>query len=409
MIVPSIDLMDGAAVQLIEGAELELEAGDPRPIMERFRIAGEIAVIDLDAAMGEGDNTETIEDLVSMGPCRVGGGIRSVTTAKRWLDAGAERIIIGTAAEPELLKELPSDRVIAALDAYDGEVVVEGWQTRTGETIEERLSRLRPYVGGFLVTFVEREGHQDGTDLERAGALAEAAGDRDLTVAGGITTPEEIATLDEKGIDAQVGMALYEGTLHLADAIAAPLSSDRDDGLWPTVVADERGVALGLAYSDAESLRAAVDERRGIYHSRSRGLWRKGETSGAIQELLEISPDCDRDTLRFRVRQRPPGFCHEATRTCWGEWFDLGTLDSIITERAAHHPEGSYTAELLDNPSQLEAKLLEEMDEFVEATDSDHIRHEAADVLYFLQVRLAAEGLSLREVERELERRHRTE
>lgn len=407
MIVPSIDLQDGAAVQLVEGEELAIEAGDPRPILERFRLAGEVAVIDLDAARGRGDNADLVEELVARAPCRVGGGIRSVEAATRWLDAGAERIILGTAAEPDLLQQLPRERVIAALDAREGEVVVEGWTTPTGESIEERMARLAPHVGGFLVTFVEREGHQDGTDLAHAGALAEAAGDRELTVAGGITTPAEIATLDAQGIDAQVGMALYGGALHLADAIAAPLGSDRADGLWPTVVADERGRALGLAYSDAESLRVAVDERRGVYHSRSRGLWRKGETSGATQELLEAVPDCDRDTLRFRVRQRPPGFCHEGTRTCWGDRFDAGTLEAVLRSRARERPTGSYTTELLDDPARLDQKLQEEVAELVEASDRADVRHEAADVLYFLLVKLVAEDLGLTDVERELERRSR--
>lgn len=407
MIVPSIDLQDGQAVQLIEGDERAVTAGDPHPIIEQFRIAGEVAVIDLDAAMGDGDNADLVESLIGQARCRVGGGIRSVDSARRWLDAGAHRIILGTAAEPALLEQLPRERVIAALDAREGEVVVEGWQTPTGESIESRMERLRPYVGGFLVTFVEREGHQDGTDLERASSLAAAAGDCDLTVAGGITTPEEVATLDRQGVDAQVGMALYRDTLHLGDAIASVLSSDREDGLWPTVVADERGVALGLAYSDAQSIRAAVEERRGIYHSRSRGLWRKGETSGATQELLELVPDCDRDTLRARVRQRPPGFCHETTRTCWGEWFDAGALEDVLRSRRRERPEDSYTASLLDDPESLDAKLREEIDELIDAEDRAHQRHEAADVLYFLLVKLGAVDIPLREVEAELARRHR--
>ena len=102
--------------------------------------------------------------------------------------------------------------------------------------------------------------------------LARAAGDAKLTVAGGFTTPEDIAMADEAGADAQVGMALYTGHLDLGDAIAAPLKSDRPDGLWPTVVCDEHGHALGLVYSDAQSLRVAVERQVGAYHSRKRGL-----------------------------------------------------------------------------------------------------------------------------------------
>src|SRR5262249_24429162 len=159
---------------------------------------------------------------------------------------------------------------------------------RTGRSVAERMAELKDSVSVFLVTFVEREGRLEGIDLSRVEELTRLAGEKRLTVAGGVTTLEEIAAIDRLGADAQVGMALYTGRIDLADAIAAPLRSDRPDGLFPTVVVGEHGEALGLAYSDHESLRQAVARRRGVYHSRSRGLWAKGETSGAIQELLRI-------------------------------------------------------------------------------------------------------------------------
>ncbi|MCP4619045.1 MAG: phosphoribosyl-ATP diphosphatase, partial [Bradyrhizobium sp.] len=280
MIIPSIDISGGNAVQLIGGQEKALDAGDPMAVAERFAVAGPLAVIDLDAAMGTGDNGEVIEQLVGRYECRVGGGIRSIEAAERWLDAGAAQIILGTAARPELLSQLPRERVIAALDARDGEVMVEGWQTATGTGVLERMGELRDLVSGFLVTFIEVEGRMTGTQTDQVQQLVESAGTARLTVAGGVTTAEEIAAIDRLGADAQVGMALYTGMLDLADAIAAPLTSDRADGLWPTVVADEHGRALGLAFSNADSLRRAVADRQGIYHSRRRGLWIKGETSG---------------------------------------------------------------------------------------------------------------------------------
>ena len=128
MIVPSIDLQGGQTVQLVGGAEKAIDAGDPMPIAERFAIAGEIAVIDLDAAMRTGSNAALIEPLLARFACRVGGGIRDVASAVGWLDRGARKVILGTAAKPEILSQLPRERVIAALDARHGEVVVEGWQ-----------------------------------------------------------------------------------------------------------------------------------------------------------------------------------------------------------------------------------------------------------------------------------------
>jgi len=405
VIVPSIDLARGHAVQLVGGCEQALDAGDPRPIAERFARAGELAVVDLDAALGRGDNAAVAEDLCRRAACRVGGGIRDFDAARRWLDRGAAKLVIGTAARPELLRRLPRERVVVALDARDDEVVVDGWRTGTGRGIEERMRELRGLCAGFLVTFVEREGRLGGTRLDRVRALVEAAGPARVTVAGGVTTADEVAALDRLGADAQVGMALYTGALHLADALAAPLTSDRADGLWPTVVADERGVALGLAWSDAQSLRAALDEGRGIYRSRRRGTWRKGASSGDVQELLRVELDCDRDCLRFVVRQAGRGFCHRGTRTCWGADDGLGALARRLAERARCAPEGSYTRRLLADPGLLAEKLAEEAGELAEASGRQRVVEEAADVLYFTLVKLAGAGAALEDVERELDRR----
>lgn len=405
MIIPSIDLMGGQAVQLVGGKEKALDAGDPRPIAERFAVAGEIAVVDLDAALGKGDNAAVIRDLCRIAPCRVGGGIRDAESALRWLDAGATRVVLGTAAVPEVLAKLPRERAVAALDAIDGEVVIHGWRTRTGRRVEERMAELREHAGGFLVTFVETEGRMEGIDLERVRRVVEAAGGVPVTVAGGVTTAEDVAAIDHIGAEAQVGMALYTGRLTLADAVAAPLVSDRADGLWPTLVCDERGAALGLAYSDRASLAQAIETRRGVYRSRKRGTWVKGETSGAVQDLLRVDLDCDRDCLRFTVRQRGPGFCHRDTYTCFGPARGLDALERTMRARKESAPAGSYTARLFSDGALLASKLLEEARELSEAGSRDHTIAEAADVLFFTLARLARDGIALSEVEAELDRR----
>ncbi len=404
MIIPSIDLRGGQAVQLIGGETPCLEAGDPIVIAEKFRLAGEIAVVDLDAALSTGDNRAQIEALCKIARCRVGGGIRDYETALHFLDAGATGLVIGTAAEPALLKRLPKERIWAALDAKDGEVVVEGWQKSTGRGIIERIAELKPYCNGFLVTFVEREGRMGGTDLERARAIIAAAAPLRVTIAGGVTTAAEVAELDALGADAQVGMSLYTGHMQLGDAIAAPLVSDRPDGLWPTVVVDENGVALGLAYSNAASVLEAVSTRTGVYHSRKRGLWRKGETSGAVQELIAVDLDCDRDALRFTVRQSGE-FCHLNTRTCWGEDSGLPRLTRRLVERIQSAPEGSYTARLFNDPELLASKLREEARELVEAGTPEEVAQEAADVIYFTLVRAVKDGVRLEDIAKVLDQR----
>jgi len=408
MIVPSIDLQGGQAVQLVGGEALAIEAGDPAPIAKRFGMVGPLAVIDLDAAMGTGENRTIVRQLCQTHRCRVGGGIRDLDTAISWLDAGAEHIIVGTAADPDFLRQLPKDRVLVALDVRQDRVVVEGWRRSTNHTVEEQMQRLRPYVDGFLVTFVEQEGLMNGTRMDRVDALVNASGGCRLTVAGGVTTAEEIRALDRKGVDCQVGMALYSERLSLAGAVGAPLNSDRPDGLWPTIVVDEFDRALGLCYSNQESLKAALETQRGVYWSRSRGLWEKGSTSGATQELLSVALDCDRDALLFRVRQHGPGFCHLGTCSCFGNLGGLATLSRRIEERMQCAPSGSYTRRLMNDDQLLASKVVEEAHELVEATDPELVAAEAADLLYFAMVTLARKGVPLSEVSAVLDRRSKT-
>lgn len=397
--------MGGRAVQLIGGEKKEIDAGDPRPLAEKFGLIGEIAVVDLDAALGQGDNRAVIEDLLRIAPCRVGGGIRDADAALRWLDAGATRVMLGTAATPEVLGVLPRERVIAALDAKDGEVVVEGWKKRTGQQVEDRIDELKEVCGGFLLTFVEREGRMVGMDHDRVKALVERAAPARVTVAGGIANAQEVADIHAVGADCQVGMALYTGKLDLADCVAAMLKSDRPDGLWATTVCNERGGILGLVYSNKESLAESIKTGRGVYHSRRRGLWRKGETSGDFQELRRIDFDCDADALRFRVKQHGKGFCHLDQWTCFGEDGGLTGLARVIAQRAESAPVGSYTAKLLADPNLLKAKLVEEAAELGDASDKAAATHEAADLLYHAMVAMRKAGVELHDVEAELDRR----
>jgi phosphoribosyl-ATP pyrophosphohydrolase len=406
VIIPSIDISKGRTVQLVEGERLAVEAGDPIPILTRFSLIGEVAVVDIDAARGEGSNESLIADLCSRADIRVGGGIRDLDTALRWLDRGASKIIIGTAATPELLSALPTDRVIVALDSRNGQVLSHGWRQSTGSPLLDRVHELRDLCGGFLVTFVEKEGHLTGTDLDLATAVVDAAGATRVTIAGGITSVDEIGQLDRLGADAQVGMALYTGRLTLAGSLTALMTSDRPDGLWPTVVTDEHGVALGMVFSDAESLDRALETGRGVYHSRSRGLWVKGETSGATQELLAVDVDCDRDTLRFTVRQHG-GFCHTGDRTCWGSDHGVDRLNRRLRRMIPEADPNSNTARLLADPALLAAKLREEAAELATAEDPDDVAAEAADLLYFLMVKLVSSGIGLDRVEGILDRRER--
>lgn len=218
MIIPCIDLMDGRVVQLIQGREKALEGDEPLEMLRRFAAFPEIQVIDLNAAIGNGENSGIIELLASRARCRVGGGVRTADRARRLIEQGAHRVIVGTAAFTPALEEIAAavgpERVIVALDSKDGKIVVKGWREATDFTAEEVIGRLEPYCGGFLCTYVDKEGMMQGTDLDWFRRLR-AATRHELTAAGGITTLEEIRELQAMGVHAALGMAIYTGRLDL--------------------------------------------------------------------------------------------------------------------------------------------------------------------------------------------------
>lgn len=220
MIIPCIDLMDGKVVQLVQGREKALEGDSPLEMLRRFAAFPEIQVIDLNAAIGNGENSDLVELLTSRARCRVGGGVRSADRARRLLNQGAHRIIVGTAAFTPALEEIAeavgTERVIVALDSKEGKIVVKGWREATDFTAEEVIGRLETFCSGFLCTYVDKEGMMQGTDLDWFRRLR-AATKHEITAAGGITTLEEIRELQAIGVHAALGMAIYTGRLNLAD------------------------------------------------------------------------------------------------------------------------------------------------------------------------------------------------
>ena len=191
--------------------------------------------------------------------------------------------------------------------------------------------------------------------------------------------------------------------LSVAKLLMANATSDRPDGLFTTLVTDVRGVALGLVYSSEESVAESLRTGRGVYQSRKRGLWYKGESSGDVQELVSLSLDCDNDCLQFVVRQKGRGFCHLATPTCFGQYSGLSRLQKTLQSRKASAPEGSYTARLFNDSQLLKAKILEEANELCDANTKQEIAFEAADLFYFALTKCIAAGVSLEDVERNLD------
>ena len=226
MLIPSIDLMGGRIVQLVQGEKLHLAFDDFEYWIERFSKYPLIQLIDLDAAMRQGNNTALVEQICRRLPCQVGGGIGTVERARDVLNAGARRVIVGsslfkeeqgtggvnTAFAQELSTQIGAERLVAGIDARNGQIAIKGWKAQVALTPEQAIPALEPYAGAYLYTHIDGEGLMQGFPIaiaERLRALTQ----RRLIVAGGIRSQEEIDALAAIGVDCVAGMAVYTNLL----------------------------------------------------------------------------------------------------------------------------------------------------------------------------------------------------
>ncbi len=407
MLIPSIDLMNGKAVQLKQGKEKVIERDDVFELLEEFSLFGEVAIIDLDAALGTGNNKELIKKLLKIRPCRVGGGIRDFETAQDYIKSGASKIIIGTSCRQEWVKKLSKDLLIFAIDAKGDYWSTQGWQTVEKEKVLDLIPELSDHCSEFLYTQVEKEGLLEGIDKDRISEVVKCS-KVSVTVAGGITTLDDIQWFTKLGANGQIGMSIYTGKLNLIDCFMCQVDFDKLP-MIPTIVQDvDSEKVLMLAYSNRESLQKALSERKGIYWSRSRNeLWEKGLTSGSTQSLVQADIDCDGDTLLFRVKQIDNA-CHFDRYSCFASQknsFDLNRLTRLLEKRKENLPENSFTTSLFKSADFRAEKIREEAEELIEAQTEEEVRWEAADLIFFALTDALAKGVTINEITNELRSR----
>jgi phosphoribosylformimino-5-aminoimidazole carboxamide ribotide isomerase len=218
VLIPSIDLMEGKIVQLVQGESKALEFTDFEPWIQRFSNYPLVQLIDLDAAMQKGHNRHLVEQISRRLPCQIGGGIRTVEAAQAALQAGARSVILGSAlvrdGQPDqefaehLCSAIGSERLVFAVDSRAGRVAVQGWQGQTTIRPSSMMQILEPWCGAFLYTHIDTEGLMQGIPIEFVQRLRSAT-KRRLFVAGGIRSHDEVAELARLNVDAVVGMAIY--------------------------------------------------------------------------------------------------------------------------------------------------------------------------------------------------------
>jgi phosphoribosylformimino-5-aminoimidazole carboxamide ribotide isomerase len=222
VLIPSIDVMGGKIVQLVQGEKKALEFDDFEYWIERFSSFPIVQLIDLDAAMGRGDNRELIAMICKRLPCQTGGGIRDVARASELLALGAKRVIFGsallndgalnTSLAAEAAETLGAKHLTFAIDSRKGKVAIQGWKENTAINPKDMVRTLAPYCGSFLYTHIDTEGTMAGFPIEVARVLASLTKNK-MIVAGGIRSRAEVEQLDVIGVDAVVGMAIYTGQM----------------------------------------------------------------------------------------------------------------------------------------------------------------------------------------------------
>ena len=429
MVISSIDLKNGHVVQLKNGKELVLQRDDADALIAQFDMFGEVAVIDLDAALGNIDakgnteNTHLLKSLLHRGNVRTGGGIRSVKRAKELISLGAEKVIIGSAAwksnpvagesvlNEEFLNELAAaigkDRIIISVDAINGKIAVKGWTETVDIPLVEGAKQAEKFCSELLFTCVEKEGCMQGTNMDYVRALREAVKCR-VVVAGGVSSVQEIKELEKLHCDVQLGMALYTGKVDLKEAFVECLDFEKSP-LIPVIAQSVNGEVLMQGFANAEAVRKSFDCGRLTFWSRSRNeLWTKGDTSGNVLQVVRMRADCDRDCVLATVLPTGPA-CHTGSWTCFTSAIDekssMGRLYNVIADRFANPKPGSYTATL--DAKRVREKVEEEAEELCEADGKDEVIWEAADLIYFVNVLMYKEGVSWKDVYDELDRRHK--
>ena len=296
MIISSIDLKDGKVVQLRQGKDLVLERDNPDELIKDFNKYGEVAIIDLDAALrntkpdGTTANTDLLRSLLRKGNVRVGGGIRDAKKAKELVSLGAEKVIVGSAAfldgkvNTDFLSSFSQavgkEHVIVSVDARDGKIAVKGWTESAGLDLIEAAKAVEPFCSELLFTCVEREGTMTGIDMTLVKKLREAVSCR-VVVAGGVSTVDEIVALEQLGCDVQLGMALYTGKVSLADSFIACLNWKKVS-LIPVIAQSNSGEVLMMGYANEEAFKKTFETGKLTFWSRTRNvLWTKGEIGRA--------------------------------------------------------------------------------------------------------------------------------
>ena len=408
--IPTIDISQGKAI-LVRKGEVVKTHNDPLEAIKIINVCPLVHVVDIDSAKGTGSNLDLIEKIAGMGTIWVGGGIRTLEKARRLLKVAA-RVVVST--QLSLLKELPASKTVLAVDIDDNYNILTNGRTKTTDTsIFDVIKEYCSFTEIMSITFHDHEGLISGIPqehLKKILAFFNEFSPIKVVVAGGIASVNEVKHLNSLGVSCQLGSALWSGKITLPDLYISAIDNEKSNKLnkfkellIPCVIVEDTDRCLGLVYMNKEAIESSVLTRKATFYSRDRQeLWIKGMTSGNTFEVLTLAINCDETSLLMKVKGEH--FCHLNRKSCFSAE-TIFNLKDIYKHVAKSSLKNGYTNRLVNYKGLLQMKLMEEAQELAFANSMSDNISETADLLYFVITWLVSKGITIDEVEKELNSR----
>ncbi|UJR20148.1 hypothetical protein I4U23_023280 [Adineta vaga] len=410
-ILVTMDMFNGQPVLVKSSQVCEIHSnGDYRHAIEKLSIFPDILIVDLDGAFGEIDtmNRQIIKQLAQKYYVHTGGGLRSLTDLEEMLNSGIRRCVMAS-GEDSLIEKMPKDRLIVEISINEqNEVLIHGRRTNTHVNIMTRIHQLIAIgVNVISITFVQTEGHLSGIPRQQIHDLILQIPHEmeKIYIAGGVSSLDDLDYLwSFPRVIPILGSAIWKNKLTIGNIYNRMIYFD-ENGLVPAILQDRNGLVKGLCYMNEEAIDKTCENRVLYRYSRKlRRIIMKGETSGDLQQIIQLSLDCDSDAILVTVDSQKP-FCHTGNHSC----FDIQTSSKSNLATLADHIQSrmltsSYTGKIQQNPSLALVKIMEEFWEIV-AANQDNQLVECSDLLVHLIMYLNGIGVSIEDVYNELNRR----
>lgn len=429
-IIPTIDVSNGRAV-LVHKGNVCTDNGDPFERAKELSINSDFQIVDIDAAKGTGNNGEIIKKIANQYACYVAGGIRNKDKANYFLSQNAKRVVIGTSVlNSTLIEELPPNRTIVALDIDDDyNLMLRGRTELTNQNIFDIILNKKQYLSTITVTFHSTEGTGKGIDMSRVKKIKSFIDEHKIEtrmiVAGGIKSIQEIKDLLEMGVSPQFGYALWNKLFTLGDIYSNIMdysklstfqNTDNTPILVPCIIIRSDCTPLSLGYTDKDGIKETIDSKELVLYSRSKNKkWKKGTESGNVQHILRISFNCDRTSLLYVVSGG--NFCATDKVSCFNyrnpSYGGMEFLEERIKSSVLNANNESVQKGILENKKWLICKILEEVNDLngvshsmTSLANDSTVLSAICDLVYYLTLYCVASDIPVRDIYKELERRH---